>query len=412
MGSLRGSLREEAVNVLVVSDVDLQDGASGAERVLAAHCHGLTQRGHRVYVIAGVGEGNPGPVEEVRGVEVHRYRRSPGSCLRVSRLFQALSRRVPVDVLIFHQPLSALGILLGRPSRFIAKAYVFHSPWAEEYQARLAHPKTGGKLLRRTAERLALRSCQRIFVLSRFMAAHLASEHPGLEDRAVLLPGGVDLDRFRPSGSRQALRTSLGVPAGSPLLLTVRNLEPRMGLDHLLHAMTEVARALKDVVLLIGGAGPMEHALRGLVERLGLGRSVRCEGYIPEERLAAYYQAADFFILPTRALEGFGLVAVEALACGTPVLGTPVGAIPEILGGLQRDLVFEGSSPPAIASGILTHVERAEADPRGYEVLRQRCRAYAAAGFGWDSIIEQLERELVRLSPAGRGGHGQARAGR
>ena len=411
------------MNVLVVSDVDLQDGASGAERVLAAHCLWLAKRGHRVYLIAGVRGGGAGAVEEVRGVEVYRYRRSLASCLGAGRLFRALSRRVPVDVMIFHQPLSALGVLFVRASRFIPKASVFLSPWAEEYAVRLADPKGAGKLLRRTAERLVLRTCQRIFVLSRFMAARLALEHPRLEDRAVLLPGGVDLDHFRPAESRQALRMSLGVPAGRPLLLTVRNLEPRMGLEHLLHAMAEVAPALKDVFLLIGGAGPMENALRGLVEQLGLGRSVRCEGYIPEERLPAYYQAADFFILPSQALEGFGLVAVEALACGTPVLGTPVGAIPEILGGLQPDLLFEGSTPPAIANGILTHVERAAADPRGYEVLRQRCRAYAAARFGWDPIIEQLERELVRLtgrpepsrpplSPAGKGDHGRARAGR
>src|SRR5207249_11624167 len=58
-------------------------------------------------------------------------------------------------------------------------------------------------------------------------------------------------------------------------------------------------------------------------------------GFIPDETLPSYYHAADVFVLPTRELEGFGLVTVEALACGTPVLGTPVGATPEVLSGLE-----------------------------------------------------------------------------
>lgn len=150
--------------------------------------------------------------------------------------------------------------------------------------------------------------------------------------------------------------------------------------------------------LIIGGEGPLKSELQGLAERLGLGSSVRFEGYIPDDRLPIYYQAADFFLLPTRALEGFGLVAVESLACGTPVLGTPVGAIPELLGELQADLLFRGVEPEAIARGIVTHMQRAQADPRGYEGLRRRCREFAATRFGWDRVVERLEKELLNLT--------------
>lgn len=392
------------MNVLVVSDVDLQGEASGAERVLAAHCLGLARRGHQVRLIAGVREKRAKAVEEVQGVRVYRYRRSLWSCLGSSRLFRALSRQVPFDVLIFHQPFSAFGVLLTRGSRLIPKVYVSLSPWGEEYAARTAHPKShishlryqkGGKLLRRIMERCVVRACQRIFVLSRFTADQLAKEHPGFEDRVTLLPGGVDLDRFRPAENRQAVKAILRIPSGSPILLTVRNLEPRMGLNHLLHAMKAVTREARDVILIIGGKGPMENDLRALAERLDLQPSVRFEGFIPEERLPLYYQAADFFILPTMALEGFGLVTVEALACGTPVLGTPVGAIPEILDELQSDLLFEGTDPEAIARGILAHLKKTEIDPESYEVLRKRCQAYAETRFGWEAIIDRLEEELA-----------------
>jgi glycosyltransferase involved in cell wall biosynthesis len=75
-----------------------------------------------------------------------------------------------------------------------------------------------------------------------------------------------------------------------------------------------------------------------------------------------------------------------------------VGAIPEILVELQPDLLFEGIEAETIARGILNHVKRAQADPQGYEALRQRCRDYAKAHFGWDRIVERLEQELLNLT--------------
>jgi glycosyltransferase involved in cell wall biosynthesis len=388
------------MTILVVSDADLQGKASGVERVLAAHCLGLAKRGHTVYLIAGVDQAERKTVEDVQGVRVYRYRRSPAPCLGAYRAFRALSARISFQVVIFHQPLSALGILLSRGSRAIPRAYVFHSPWAREYGARTARRSMfirGGMLLRRSMERLVLKRCQRIFVLSRFMADRLSKDHAGLGDRVAVLPGGVDLDRFKPAQDREALRAALGVAGRRSLLLTVRNLEPRMGLDNLLLAIQEVSREVGDFTLLIGGEGPMERELKGLAQRLGLGSLVRFEGYIPEERLPVYYQAGDFFVLPSKELEGFGLVAVEALACGTPVLGTPVGAIPELAEGLEKDLLFWGTDPGAIARGIRSHLGRKEADPHGYRILRQRCRAFVEARFGWDAIVERLERQLFNL---------------
>ncbi len=390
------------MNFLVVADADLQGEVSGAERVLAAHCLGLYKRGHNVHLIAGIPDGGAKATEEVQGVQVYRYQRSFGSLLGSRRLFQSLSSKISFDVLIFHQPLSAFGVTVARGSRCIPKVYVFHSPWADEYAARGPNPKSGpaigGRFLRRTLEHFVLRTCQRIFVLSRFMADRFAKAHPGFADRVDCLPGGVDLDRFRPTEDRQAAKATLRFPSRGPLLLTVRNLEPRMGIDNLLHGMKVVVKEGREANLLIGGEGPLKADLEGLAKHLGLETSVRFEGYIPDERLPIYYQAADFFILPSKALEGFGLVAVEAVACGTPVLGTPVGAIPEILGEFQPDLLFEGTEPEAIAQGILEHLNRAQANPQGYEALRKRCRDYATAQFGWDQIVERLEQELLKLT--------------
>lgn len=117
-------------------------------------------------------------------------------------------------------------------------------------------------------------------------------------------------------------------------------------------------------------------------------------GLIPEADLASFYQAADCFVLPTRSLEGFGLVTVEALACGTPVLGTPVGATPEILAPLAPELLTDDASPEALARGI-----RRAAPLLGDAAFRARCRAHADRHYGWPLAVARLEELLLELVP-------------
>src|SRR2546426_10110498 len=99
-----------------------------------------------------------------------------------------------------------------------------------------------------------------------------------------------------------------------------------MGLDTLIRAMATVRERFPRVLLLIGGSGSLRPLLETITISLALSDHVRFLGFVPERDLPAYYGAADAFVLPTRELEGFGLGTVEALACGMPVLGTPLCA--------------------------------------------------------------------------------------
>ena len=107
-----------------------------------------------------------------------------------------------------------------------------------------------------------------------------------------------------------------------------------MGIDNLIEAFHRSKILRQKGLLLIGGKGLLEDRLKSMVENYDLHGSIRFLGHIPEIDLPQKYQAADFFVLPTRNLEGFGLVILEAMASGTPVLGTPVGAIPEVIGSV------------------------------------------------------------------------------
>ena len=216
------------------------------------------------------------------------------------------------------------------------------------------------------------------------MQAEARAIFPGVEGKYHKIPGGVDTLRFSPAPDRGQVRRRLGLPETSPLLLTVRRLSPRMGLEELVRAMVRVEQTHPEALLLVGGSGELRGRLEQLIAELGL-RRTRLLGYIPDQDLPAYYQASDLFIMPSLALEGFGLSTLEALACGVPVLGTPVGGTPEILSEVLPEFVLTGMGPETLAAGILEKLPLLP-DPG----LSQRARRYAER-FSWDRITDAVE---------------------
>jgi glycosyltransferase involved in cell wall biosynthesis len=394
------------LSILMVADVSPLELHGGAARVLREHSQGLRRRGHHVEVLCRKPAPDAPARAELDGVPVSQFdvnRSHPvpffvSSILAARRAYARGLASRQWDAIVFQQPLSAVGLSPVLP-RGTPAAYIFLSPAAAEYRIRATrsdsfHPRLGVAVactLLRWAEGRGLRRCGRVVVLSDFSRTMLERVHGGLEAPVVKIPGGTDLERFRPVADRAAMRRALGIPGDGLLLFTVRDLEPRMGLDALIRAVAQVRRDL-PVRLVIGGRGRLHGQLVEWAEALGLTDIVRLTGLIPEADLPGHYQAADLFILPTREQEGFGLVTVEALACGTPVLGTPVGATPEILAPLAPELLTEDASPEALAEGI-----RRVAPLVGDAGFRARCRAHAERHYGWPMAVARLEELLVDL---------------
>ena len=151
---------------------------------------------------------------------------------------------------------------------------------------------------------------------------------------------------------------------------------------------------------MIAGRGRLENELRELVAARGLSDNVRFAGFVDDDDLVGHYQAADLFVLPTLAFEGFGMVTLEALACGTPAVGTPIGATPEILERLAPQLLLAGTEPHAIRRGVTAMLEWLS-DPAAADDLRRLCRNYAETNYGWDRAVDALEGEMYGLLDAG-----------
>jgi glycosyltransferase involved in cell wall biosynthesis len=260
----------------------------------------------------------------------------------------------------------------------------FHGPWAVEAAAEGRNRVN--VIAKRSVERAIYSSAKAFVTLSQAFKDLLTAEYRIDPARIHVIPGGVDTQRFYP-GNRRDARARLGWPLDARILLCVRRLVRRMGLENLLEAFREAAGNHSDAILMVGGAGPLRTELETKISSDGLAGRVRLLGFIPDQQLAFAYQAADLSIVPSQSLEGFGLTTLESLACGTPVLVTPVGGLPEAVGSLTPALVLADCSTRTLAKSLDQFLRGGFTLPSAAD-----CRRYSEANFSWPKIAEKVSK--------------------
>jgi glycogen synthase len=291
-----------------------------------------------------------------------------------------LMRSFDPDLVASHFALYTLPFLDFLHQPFVVH---FHGPWALESAVE------GSTCLatnaKRWLERSVYRRAQRHIVLSRAFGEILHRRYDVPWERIRVVPGGIEVDRFDLALSRPAARARLGWPTDRYVLLAIRRLVRRMGLENLLAALAEVRRRHPDVMLMLGGRGSLAPELERLVDEWDLREHVRFLGHVPDELLPVAYRAADLSVVPSVALEGFGLTTIESLAAGTPVLVTPVGGLPEAVRGLSEDLVLPGASTEYLIQYLDQIVPGNMKLPS-----EQDCRSYARNHFDWRILITEV----------------------
>jgi glycosyltransferase involved in cell wall biosynthesis len=270
----------------------------------------------------------------------------------------------------------------------------FHGPWAEESRVE----GDAGWVVRAKAwlERRVYRRGARFIVLSTAFRDVLVRRFGVPEARIHIVPGGVHAAAFDTGLSRREARHRLGWPADRPTVVAVRRLARRMGLENLIDAFDDVRRTVPDALLCIAGSGPLEDELQARIARRGLEDHVRLLGFVPEADLPLAYRAATVSIVPTVALEGFGLITVESMAAGTPVLVTPRGGLPEVVSALSPDLVLDGAAPADLASGLRRALDAPERLPSA-----DACQTYVRSRFDWPIVAAATRRVYEAALAAG-----------
>jgi glycosyltransferase involved in cell wall biosynthesis len=221
------------------------------------------------------------------------------------------------------------------------------------------------------ATRQGLRGAGRVFALSSDLARATTALRlpPGL---VHVLPNGVDIDRFVP-----------GEPTREPIILSVGSLIARKAVDVLIEAVAGLTNERPWRLVIIGDGGERS-ALEAQVARLGLGARVQFPGNQDQATVAEWMRRARVFVLPSRE-EGLGVVLLEALASGTPCVGSAVGGIPDVVVPEVGALV-----PPDNPAALTTALHAILGDDERWRAMSRAARERAEACYSWPVIAREL----------------------
>lgn len=221
--------------------------------------------------------------------------------------------------------------------------------------------------------REVLRRCDRITALSQALRQTACSI--GVDpDRIRIIPNGVDTGYFVPpaDGDRDKV------------ILYVGTLIERKGVKYLIAAMPGILQSFPNHRLVLVGDGPEASRLKHQVERLGLGERVSFVGFLPPDQVRGWMQRARVLVLPSLE-EGMGVVLLEALACGTPVVGSQVDGIQEVITPDVGHLV-----PPADSAALSEAIHSVLSDSQQWVAMSQQGRQRAVTRYDWDHIAKQF----------------------
>ncbi len=375
------------------------DYPGGAARVAWDSAAGMRDRGHDVTMVAFAPRGQARTsVESKDGITVLRVVKPQLAELNPARLLAGIravrqawqadpSSNQRWDIVHVHTLQAGSGLYpayMGASRRIVT----VHSPAVLEWQANRV-PSSSSKLkgllgrpLLSWLERRLLRTAHEIQALSRFTRARIDELH-GVGDKVRVIPHYVT-EASGTEPSRSEARARLGWPEDRKILFTVRHHSHRNGIDLAIRAMAPLTSA-KRCEFRVAGDGALRPVYRELARSLDPSGRMYFPGRLSDQELRLAYLAADAFILPSRALECFGIIILEALAHGCPVLASDAAAIPEALTPILPEFLFEAGSVEAMRDKIEAFLTgRLVAPPA--DVLRDFVRRL----YGRDVILPRL----------------------
>ncbi len=243
--------------------------------------------------------------------------------------------------------------------------------------------------------RRVLRSARLLVANSHNTARILQEEWPESSGKVHVLHPGVDTRRFSPA-LRSATERARWNWHDKTVLLTVGRLQKRKGHDMLLQALPIVQRHHPTVLYAIVGDGEERKPLEQLTQQMGLQQSVQFWGEVPDEQLVELYQQADLFVLPNRTIgrdfEGFGMVLLEAQACGLPVIAGRSGGTAETMLDGQTGLLVDCSRPEPLGEAIVGLLGA----PSKRDQMGKKARQWVVEQFDWE-VLKKKAREVFGL---------------
>jgi len=298
----------------------------------------------------------------------------------VAALIQIMIRERPQIVILGSVDDSHFGLWLYRWFRFPFIVFAYGNEMLETIQKKYKR------------QQLALRLANHVLATSRYTAG-LAEKAGAAPERIRVVWPGCDSVFFRPMVARDDLRQKLlGAGHRDRVILTIGNLVSRKGQDMVIRALPAICRRVPDLIYMIAGGGPYRGELEKLAMDLGVRDRVVFVGRVPDEDLPDLYALCEVFVMVSRErieendVEGFGLVLLEANACGKPVVGGRSGGVPDALADGVTGLLVDPSNPEEITEALARLLTDHDLATR----LGEQGRLRVVHEFQWGQVRENL----------------------
>lgn len=396
------------MKILAIAETFFPEFPTGLARVAWDVCRALAKRGHDVHLLCPSFAQASG-IDSIRvaDVQVSRFAqpcvssfdpRNPAIRIDHYRAaIEALGNPRTWDVVHCHGIYAVLAAAEATRSR-VPLVQTVHSPaileqlWNWTHEGIRGFVKMPALLTIRRLEAAALTAasvCHSLSMYTRACMERLYSNSRSM--RWALIPHWADHAWLR-THSVSAARQMLGWEARSRVVLTVRQLRPRYGIESAIRGVVPLV-STGQCDLRIVGDGESRDGLERLAHDLGIANGVFFEGRLSDDELRLAYQAADVFLLPSRALECFGVIAQEAMAAGLPVVATCIGAIPEMLAPIMPQLLVPPGAEERMTDvlrGVLGHPGNA---PTPDNIIEYVCSRYAE-----EAIMASYERMFTAIA--------------
>lgn len=245
----------------------------------------------------------------------------------------------------------------------------------------------------RTICSFILRNSDQITANSNYTKDTLLSIDSKVEDKVEIIPMGVDTSIFNPIYEKIPIKHEI-----NHLILSVGRLVEQKGIKYLIMSMKYVIKEFTNCKLLVCGSGSESVNLKNLTNELELNNNVIFTGHIKHEELPIYYTSADIFVMPSIEThqgenEGLGIVILEAMACGTPVIGSNVGGIKDIIKDNKNGFLIKPKNPEDIANKIIKLLQdeklKQKFSMEGLKLIKDK--------FSWEVVTNMFFEEVLRL---------------
>jgi len=335
----------------------------------------LAKKGNQVDILTSQDKGLPKESRE-DGFRIHRISypriRNFGFGVFWIKLFFYL-RKIDFEISHSQGVLTAIPCFLAK--KILKKPYIVYCRGSDVYIS---------WKFKKLIFKSILKNADAVVVLAADMKEKIELEKACDNKEIFVIPNGIEFDKFTNSAEKETINVPQ-VQKDEKIILFVGRLNQIKGIKYLIRAMGIIRGIMPKTRLLIVGYGEEKENLEKLVKELNLENCTTFTGKIPNEEISKYMMASDIFVLPSLS-ESFGIVNLEAMACGLPIVATRVGGIPEIVEDEENGFLVEPKNPEQIAEKILLLFKNEELSKKISNNNKEKAKKYS-----WDRVVEKLE---------------------